>query len=363
MGPTARFLASVSRSYSTHSPNVSSRHHTTAFIGLGRMGYEMAFNLFSRTLVESGGSAHFVVCDAKEESAALFVNNFHHHFPGARVEVASSPSDAVVASETIVTMLPSSPHVQKVYATEAGGILPALRSLSQGDIASTLCIDSTTLDVEVARDVAKEVNKTGAMMVDAPVSGGVAGAKAGTLSFLVGGTKPAFERVSPILSRIGKRIMYCGPSGAGLAAKICNNMVLGVQQIAIAEAMLLGQKLGLEPVVLADVINHSTGACWSSSVNNPVPGALPDKEPPCTRDFEGGFATSLMLKDMGLATEVGDLVGCPLPMGEAAERMYKEVIEAEPELANKDFSSVYKYLRLTADEESRKGRPGQSERI
>ena len=205
-------------------------------------------------------------------------------------------SSAAAISETIVTMLPSSPHVQKVYATEDGGIIPALQSLTHEDLTSTLCIDSTTLDVEVARSVAKEVNNAGATMVDAPVSGGVAGAKAGTLSFLVGGTEPAFERVSPILSRMGKRIMHCGPSGAGLAAKICNNMLLGVQQIAVAEAMLLGQKLGLEPVVLADVINNSTGACWSSSVNNPVPGALPDKEPPCARDFEGGFATSLMLK-------------------------------------------------------------------
>ena len=121
--------------------------------------------------------------------------------------------------------------------------------------------------VEVARGVANEVIKLGATMVDAPVSGGVAGAKAGTLSFLVGGTKDAYERVSPILSRMGKRVMYCGPSGAGLAAKICNNMVLGVQQIAIAEAMLLGQKLGLEPAVLAGVINNSTGACWATAAS------------------------------------------------------------------------------------------------
>ena len=133
-------------------------------------------------------------------------------------------------------------------------------------------------------------------MVDAPVSGGVAGAKAGTLSFLVGGSEEAFKRASPILAHMGKKIIHCGPSGAGLAAKICNNMVLGVQQIVVAEAMLLGQKLGLDAAVLAGVINSSTGACWASSVNNPVPGALSDKEPPCTRDYEGGFATSLMLK-------------------------------------------------------------------
>ncbi|KAI0811243.1 6-phosphogluconate dehydrogenase, partial [Irpex lacteus] len=301
---STRLLTSLSRSYSTHPSHAGHRHQTTAFIGLGRMGHEMAFNLFSRTLVESGGSAHFV-CDVVR-------NNFHHHFPGAKIEVVTFQ-----LIQTVVTMLPSSPHVQKVYASEAGGIIPALHS--------------------------KGGHKLGATMVDAPVSGGVAGAKAGTLSFLVGGTEPAFDRVSPILSRMGKRIMYCGPSGAGLARRYEQH-----------EAMLLGQKLGLEPAVLADVINNSTGACWASSVNNPVPGALPDKEPPCTRDFEGGFATSLMLKDMGLATEVGDLVGCSLPMGEAAERIYAEVIEAEPELANKDFSSVYRYLRISADEESRK---------
>lgn len=193
-------------------------------------------------------------------------------------------------------MLPSSPHVQQVYMTETDGIIPGLQLLSQSDIQSTFCIDSTTLDVDVARRVASDVHRAGAIMIDAPVSGGVAGAKAGTLSFLVGGTETAFGRASPILARMGKNIIHCGPSGAGLAAKICNNMVLGVQQVAVAEAMLLGQKLGLDPSVLAGVINSSTGACWASSVNNPVPGALPDKEPPCTRDYEGGFATSLMLK-------------------------------------------------------------------
>ena len=205
--------------------------------------------------------------------------------------------DRVVAeSNTLVTMLPASPHVRQVYTQEASGIISGLRALSQGDATSTFCIDSTTLDVEVARDIAKEVHSTGATMVDAPVSGGVTGARAGSLSFLVGATEDAFHRASPILSHMGKRIIHCGPSGSGLAAKICNNLVLGVEQIVVGEAMLLGLKLGLDPAVLAGVINSSTGACWSCSVNNPVPGALPDKEPPCTKDYEGGFATSLMLK-------------------------------------------------------------------
>jgi hypothetical protein len=128
----------------------------------------------------------------------------------------------------------------------------------------------------------------------------VTGAKAGTLSFLVGGSEQSFTRASPLLALMGQRIIHCGPAGSGLAAKICNNLILGVEQIVVAEAMLLGQRLGLDPAVLAGVVNNSTGACWSSSVNNPVPGALPDKSPPCERGYEGGFATALMIKAGGV---------------------------------------------------------------
>ncbi|KAI0080602.1 3-hydroxyisobutyrate dehydrogenase [Panus rudis PR-1116 ss-1] len=354
MRPSTRVLFQLTRR------RQAPRAQTTAFIGLGRMGSEMAYNLFSKTLVDTNGSAEFVVCDAREESAHTFVKNMEAQFPGTKVQIVSAPGDAVIASQTVITMLPSSPHVKKVYE---GGIIPALKSLSREDAAATLCIDSTTLDVQVARDTAQEVQSLGATMVDAPVSGGVAGAKAGTLSFMVGGSDSAFKRVSPILSLMGRKIFHCGPNGAGLGAKICNNLVLGVQQIVVAEAMLLGQKLGLEPAVLANVINSSTGACWSCSVNNPVPGALPDKEPPCTRNYEGGFATSLMLKDMGLASEIADACASPLPLGEAAEALYAEVVQQEPELANRDFSSVYQYLRLVGDREGRKGRPGQSEQV
>ena len=213
-------------------------------------------------------------------------------------------------------MLPSSPHVRQVYM-DSSGIVPTIRSLSPADASKTLCIDSTTLDVHVGRDVAADAQAAGAGMVDAPVSGGtltmhaittkmswfgfkrpagVTGAKAGTLSFLVGGSNESFNRASPILSLMGQRIIHCGPAGSGLAAKICNNLVLGVEQIVVGEAMLLGQRLGLDPAILASVINNSTGACWASSVNNPVPGALPDKSAPCERGFEGGFATTLMIK-------------------------------------------------------------------
>ncbi|KDQ60615.1 hypothetical protein JAAARDRAFT_151144 [Jaapia argillacea MUCL 33604] len=321
------------------------RQKGISFIGLGRMGSEMAFNLFSKRIAEVNDS-HFVVCDAFQQNAVSFCTNFKEQFPGAKVSIAQSPQEAVLASEVVVTMLPSSPQVKEVYS-QANGIIPALKQLSPAQ--STLCIDSTTLDVDVARSVALDVIETGAQMVDAPVSGGVTGAKAGTLSFLVGGKEYAFKTASPILAHMGKRIIYCGPSGAGLAAKICNNMVLGVEQIVIAEAMLLGQRLGLDPAVLAGVINSSTGACWSSSVNNPVPGALPEASPPCERDYDGGFATALMLKDMGLATDVGKSSGSPLPLGEAAETIYKHILEKEPELSRKDFSSVYRYLRKVAE--------------
>ena len=194
----------------------------------------------------------------------------------------------------------------------------------------------------------------------------MSGAKAGTLNFLVGGPEHSFTLAVPFLNLMGKRAIHCGPSGSGLAAKICNNMVLGVQQVVVAEAMLLGRRLGLDPKVLASVINSSTGRCWASEVNNPVKDALEIPEgqtgPPAQRKYEGGFAASLMLKvcdlplvfhfhsteiafkDMGLATGSGKLLNVPLPLGEKAEEVYGEMLKVKPELAYRDFSSVYKYL-------------------
>ncbi|KAI0048211.1 3-hydroxyisobutyrate dehydrogenase [Auriscalpium vulgare] len=325
-----------------------SRPNSLSFIGLGRMGSQMAYNLFSKRFAAAKDS-HFVVCDAVPDAANRFRDNFLHEFPGANMSIAPSPEQAIIASQTVVTMLPSSPHVRRVYL-ESGGLVPTLRMLTDEQVKSTFLIDSTTLDVQVGREVASETRKTGAEMIDAPVSGGVTGAKAGTLSFLVGGTEDAFQLARPILERMGARIIHCGASGSGLAAKICNNLVLGVEQIVVAEAMLLGQRLGLDPTVLAGVINSSTGGCWSSSVNNPVAGALADKSPPSDRDYEGGFATSLMIKDMGLATAVGETAGSPLPLAEAAESVYQASVTRYPELGNKDFSSVYKYLKQAAEE-------------
>ncbi|KZV84061.1 3-hydroxyisobutyrate dehydrogenase [Exidia glandulosa HHB12029] len=314
------------------------RSRTLGFIGLGRMGFEMARNLFTK---QPGAS--FVVCDANQTAAQAFVSQLTSLQPHAKISVASTPAEVALASQVVITMVPSTPQVAEVY-TGASGILSALRELREP--RETLCIDSTTLDVDYARQVASLVTEVGATMVDAPVSGGVAGAAAGTLSFLVGGTQPAFRQAEPLLASMGKRIIHCGPSGSGLAAKICNNLMLGVQQIATAEAMLLGEELGLDPAVLASVVNSSTGACWASSVNNPVPGALPDKEPPCTRDFEGGFAAALMLKDMNLASQAAVAADSPMPLGEAAKFLYEEVVKHDGgRLARKDFSVVYQFLR------------------
>jgi len=172
----------------------------------------------------------------------------------------------------------------------------------------------------------------------------VTGAQAGTLSFLVGGSEGSFRIASPLLALMGKRIIHCGPAGSGLVAKICNNLMLGVEQIVTAEAMLLGQRLGVKPEVLADVINSSTGGCWASRVNNPVAAATPDVSPPSAREYEGGFATALMLKDMGLAVNSARECGTSLPLGALAETIYGNAIEGRPELARKDFSSVYRVL-------------------
>ncbi|KAF8919634.1 3-hydroxyisobutyrate dehydrogenase [Mucidula mucida] len=316
------------------------RSKSIAFIGLGRMGSEMAYNLFSKTFAREQ-DARFIVCDAVEDNTYKFCNNFAKQFPGAQISIAQTPLEATLSSRTLITMLPSSPHVKSVYEEN---VLPALASLSPDIAHETLAIDSTTLDVSVAQQVATKLNGLGVAMVDAPVSGGVTGAKAGTLSFLVGGPEEAYIQSHPILSLMGQRIIHCGPSGAGLGAKICNNLMLGVQQIATAEAMLLGQKLGLDPVVLSSVISSSTGNCWSLSVNNPVPKALPELSPPCERDYNGGFASSLMLKDLRLATDIGNQTSTAMPLGLVAQSIYADMIKDEPDLENKDFSSVYQFL-------------------
>lgn len=357
----------------------ANRATTIGFIGLGRMGFEMATNLFTKTIVahqtgsssssgmtiDSGASTAapltaktsgaggqqnpppaFVVCDVNQDATQTIISKMKEKFPEYEVIVAKSPAEVVSLSSTLVTMLPSSPQVKSAYLDSADAIVPALAKLANGE--PTLLIDSTTLDIEVARDVAAKAEAAGAMMVDAPVSGGVSGARAGTLSFMVGGPQPSVTLAQPYLSLMGARSIHCGPSGSGLAAKICNNMILGVQQIVVAEGMLLGERMGLKPDVLAGVLNSSTGRCWSSEVNNPVPGALPNSSPPCTRDYDGGFATALMLKDMNLALQAASTFTSPLILGATAKDVYENVAK-HGTLAQKDFSVVYQVLKVAAE--------------
>jgi len=292
-----------------------------------------------------GPNPSFVVCDAVPEAAAAFAQTFQQLHPSAKIHIADTPGRAAQLASTVITMLPSSPQVNQVYLGDAG-ILPsvlALRRDTKIGIA-TLAIDSTTLDVSTAKEVSTRVAREAQIsMVDAPVSGGVVGAAAGTLSFMVGGPTESFQRAKPFLERMGKTIVHCGDSGTGLAVKICNNLILGINQVAVAEAMLLGTSLGLSPALLASVINNSTGRCWPSSVNNPVPGALPGQSPPCERDFKGGFAAKLMLKDLHLAINAAESVSVPLPLGSSSVKIYKDVTEDE-ELASRDFSVVYRFL-------------------
>lgn len=317
------------------------------------MGREMASNLFTKSLNSQGSepSPTFIVCDAMPEAAATFARNFQQLHPGVQINVVDTPAEAAELASVIITMLPSSPQVNQVYLTSESGILPGvLKALSspagtKPEDLKTLAIDSTTLDVSTAKDVAQRVAKEAQIsMVDAPVSGGVVGAAAGTLSFMVGGPASSFDLAKPYLEKMGKTIVHCGDSGTGLAVKICNNLILGINQVAVAEAMLLGTSLGLSPSLLASVINNSTGRCWPSAVNNPIPGALPGQSPPCERDFKGGFAAKLMLKDMNLALNAADSVGVPLPLGNSSVKLYEDVTK-DQDLAGRDFSVVFRHLQ------------------
>ncbi|KAF8606441.1 3-hydroxyisobutyrate dehydrogenase [Ceratobasidium sp. AG-I] len=349
MRPTLRVLNALRASH--HPPR------TLGFIGLGQMGLNMADNLFTRTATvyvesstaETSNPPVFLVCDVNRVTADTFARDVATRFPGVLVQVAESPADMAQRAETIITMLPSSPQVKDVYLGDKG-ILQGINERGQNKEA--ICIDSTTLDVDVAKDVAAKLEATGTSMVDAPVSGGVVGARAATLSFMVGGSDAAYKRAHPFLSYMGRNIVHCGPSGSGLTAKICNNLVLGIQQVAVAEAMLLGTRLGLAPAMLAGVLNTSTGRCWSSEVNNPVAGALPGKSPPCERDYHGGFASKLMQKDMALAQHAASTVKSPLPLGDAAEAIYAKMnADGDRKFADKDFSVVYEYLRQQAKQQ------------
>ncbi|MEQ8344096.1 MAG: 3-hydroxyisobutyrate dehydrogenase [Sneathiellaceae bacterium] len=289
------------------------------FIGTGNMGGPMAINL-----VKAGHEVKaFDLAPALLESVAA-----------AGATAAASAAEAVADAEVVVTMLPAGRHVRSVYE-DAGGVLAKVQP-------GTLLIDSSTIDVDSARAVSAAAVKAGLSMVDAPVSGGVAAAAGGTLTFMVGGPAEAFARAEPVLRAMGKTIVHAGDAGAGQAAKICNNMVLGISMIAVSEAFALAEKLGLDHQKLFDISSKASGQCWSLTSYCPVPGPVPTS--PANRDYQPGFTAAMMLKDLRLAHEAAEAAGAATPLGRHAEELYTRFAEGEGQ-AGVDFSGIIKMIR------------------
>jgi 3-hydroxyisobutyrate dehydrogenase len=287
---------------------------TIAFLGLGNMGGPMAANLVAGAHTVRGfDPVPAAAAAAEEHGAAVF----------------GSAADAVRDADVVITMLPSGAVVKRCYAE----ILPAARP-------GTLFIDSSTIAVDDAREVHAVAGSHGFAQLDAPVSGGVPGAVAGTLAFMVGGEASALERARPVLDPMAGKIIHCGAAGAGQAAKICNNMVLAVQQIAIGEAFVLAERLGLSAQSLFDVITGATGNCWAVHTNCPVPGLVPTS--PANNAFKPGFATALMNKDLGLAMDALASTGASAPLGSHAADIYAKFAVEHGDL---DFSAVIDELR------------------
>ena len=288
------------------------------FIGLGNMGMPMAQNLLKAAHAVTGFDLNV---DATERLAA------------SGGSTANSIADACKAAEVVITMLPAGEQVREVYLG-AGGVLATVEP-------ETLLIDSSTIDVATAREVAQAARDKALAMVDAPVSGGVAGAEAASLTFMVGGDDAAFERARPLLETMGKTIVHAGGPGNGQAAKICNNMILGASMIVVSEAFLLAEKLGLEAQKLFDISSKSSGQCWSMTSYCPVPGPVPTS--PANRDYKAGFTAAMMLKDLKLAQAAARATRATTPLGAGAAAVYERFIESGD--SSVDFSGIIRYLR------------------
>jgi 3-hydroxyisobutyrate dehydrogenase len=285
------------------------------FIGLGNMGGPMAANL-----VKSGERVlGFDLVAASREAAA-----------GNGIEIVANARSCVENADVVITMLPAGHHVLSVWKD----ILP---EANQG----ALFIDCSTIDVASAREAHKLAAQQGVATLDAPVSGGVGGATAATLTFMVGGSHHAFERGKPVLERMGKRVVHCGEAGNGQVAKICNNMILGASMIAVSEAFVLGEKLGLSHQVMFDVVSSSSGQCWSLTSYCPVPGPVPTS--PANNGYRPGFAAALMLKDLILAREAAASVHAETAIGTHAAEIYQEF--AETGSSGADFSGIINFVR------------------
>lgn len=286
-----------------------------AFIGLGNMGGGMAANLAKAGHeVRAFDLSEAALAKAEERGCSR----------------AADAAAAVADAEAVVTMLPAGKHVAEVYRSAVFGKAPT----------SAILMDCSTIDVATARTVEEEAKAAGYEMVDAPVSGGIAAAEGGTLTFMVGGTSAGFERARPILEQMGKAVIHAGDSGAGQAAKICNNMLLGATMAATCETFVLAQKLGLDPQTFFDIASKASGQSWSMTAYCPVPGVGP--ETPADRGYEGGFAAQLMLKDLALAMEAAQAAGAYTPMGGEAEELYRRFVERGG--GTKDFSALIKMI-------------------
>ncbi|WP_213303382.1 3-hydroxyisobutyrate dehydrogenase [Paraburkholderia sacchari] len=288
------------------------------FVGLGHMGAPMALNLLK------AGHA-LTVFDLSAEAMQTLAD--------AGATKAASPRAAATGAEWVVTMLPAAAHVRTVLTAEDG----VLAGIAKG----VTIIDSSTIDPASAKEFGALAAKNGNAFVDAPVSGGTGGAAAGTLTFMVGGSAALYESVKPVLSGMGKNIVHCGETGTGQVAKICNNLVLGVTMAGVAEAMALGEALGIDSKVLGGIMNTSTGRCWSSDTYNPFPGVI--ETAPSSRGYTGGFGTDLMLKDMGLATDAAKSVHQPAYMGALAQQLYQAMSSRGD--GKLDFSAIIKLYR------------------
>jgi len=287
-----------------------------AFLGLGHMGLPMAKNL----LAAGHDVIGFDVVPAAVESASA-----------AGLPVAQFGVDAVSGAEVVITMFPAGKHVIAAYQD---GLLAAADP-------GTLFIESSTIAVDEARAAHELAIEAGHRNIDAPVSGGVVGAENGTLAFMVGGSDEDFAAALPLLETMGKRIVHCGGPGLGQAAKVCNNMVLGISQIAVAEAFVLGERLGLEHQALFDVVSQASGQCWAITTNCPVPGPVPTS--PANRDYQPGFAGALMAKDLGLALQAIEGTGTDAQMGRLAQQIYAAFADGPG--ATRDFSGIITDIR------------------
>jgi len=289
-----------------------------AFIGVGNMGRPMLANLLKK---DFAATAYDIVPAALDAAAALGASR------------ASSPAEAAAAGDLVITILPSSGNAEAAYLGARGVIEGARRG--------TLCVDMSTIDPGTSQRIAARLAEKGIRFIDAPVSGGVGGATAGTLTFMCGGSDEAFARAKPILENMGKRIVHCGGPGAGQAAKICNNMILGATMIVTCEAFALAEKLGLSAQALFDVASTASGQSWSLTTYCPVPGPVPTS--PANRDYKPGFAAALMLKDLRLAQEAASGAGASTPLGAEAAQLYALYVAAGH--SGDDFSGIINFLR------------------